>query len=247
MPQIIVYDDISFYKCADGYYCNGKSQRIHRYKWEKEVGPIPEGYHIHHKDGDKDNNDLSNYELLHGSEHLRQHGKSLVHVERLAQCREKALRKAAEWHKTEEAREIGRKNWPISLGLYMDKKITKICEYCGKEFKAIEVYAHLDKWCGNNCKSNARRKSGVDNEVHQCVVCGKDIIVNKYSKIQACKGECATKLTLFKREGIDWRENPDYINNRFKQKKLKAKTLRFNEINQEELCLSKNPQENSLL
>jgi hypothetical protein len=36
----------------------------HRFIWETLRGPIPKGYTIHHKDGDRTNNDINNLEML---------------------------------------------------------------------------------------------------------------------------------------------------------------------------------------
>ena len=45
-----------------GYYLNSSiRKRLHRYVWELHYGEIPEGYHIHHIDFDKSNNDISNF------------------------------------------------------------------------------------------------------------------------------------------------------------------------------------------
>lgn len=41
--------------------------------WEKEVGPIPEGFHIHHVDGDHTNNDVSNLVALSPRAHAHLH------------------------------------------------------------------------------------------------------------------------------------------------------------------------------
>lgn len=43
--------------------------------WQEAYGPIPKGYHIHHKDGNRRNNDLENLELIKGTEHGQLHGK----------------------------------------------------------------------------------------------------------------------------------------------------------------------------
>lgn len=44
-----------------------------RYKWRKHKGPIPEGYQIHHKDGNTSNNDFSNLACLPTGDHQRLH------------------------------------------------------------------------------------------------------------------------------------------------------------------------------
>lgn len=52
---------------------DGKSRKttakIHRLVYQTFVGDIPKGFHIHHKDGNKQNNHLDNLVLLHPSDH----------------------------------------------------------------------------------------------------------------------------------------------------------------------------------
>lgn len=53
---------------------SGKNRTfIHRLVWEKYNGEIPDGYQIHHIDGNKLNNDISNLQLLSAEEHTRLH------------------------------------------------------------------------------------------------------------------------------------------------------------------------------
>ena len=44
-----------------------------RYVWEQNVGPIPEGYDVHHKDKNFLNNNLENLELVEHKTHCRAH------------------------------------------------------------------------------------------------------------------------------------------------------------------------------
>lgn len=44
----------------------------HRAVWEEVNGKIPAGCHIHHIDGNKSNNCLSNLQMMEGREHNRQ-------------------------------------------------------------------------------------------------------------------------------------------------------------------------------
>ena len=46
-----------------------RSYYIHRLVWETFVGEIPKGYIIHHKDGNRQNNCLSNLQLVTSKEH----------------------------------------------------------------------------------------------------------------------------------------------------------------------------------
>ena len=48
-------------------------KQMHHYVWEKHNGIKPKGMHIHHIDGNKDNNDISNLRLMTNSEHLKLH------------------------------------------------------------------------------------------------------------------------------------------------------------------------------
>jgi len=54
-------------------YCPKKTMMYHRLVWSKYNGKIPEGYHIHHIDGNKLNNDISNLQLISSSEHSKLH------------------------------------------------------------------------------------------------------------------------------------------------------------------------------
>jgi len=48
-------------------------QRQHRLAWERANGPLPPGAAIHHKDGDKQNNDIQNLELVGFADHAERH------------------------------------------------------------------------------------------------------------------------------------------------------------------------------
>ena len=45
----------------------------HRWVWEQAYGPIPDGYVVHHVDGNRQNNDLSNLTLMTPSDHSQLH------------------------------------------------------------------------------------------------------------------------------------------------------------------------------
>ena len=53
---------------------------IHRWNWIQANGPIPEGYHIHHKDENKLNNSLDNLEMISSADHTSLHMDKGGHV-----------------------------------------------------------------------------------------------------------------------------------------------------------------------
>lgn len=72
----VVYRGRKFTIANTGYYRSTDRREemlLHRFVWKSEVGEIPDGYDVHHIDGDKKNNDLSNLECLPKAEHTRRY------------------------------------------------------------------------------------------------------------------------------------------------------------------------------
>lgn len=177
-----------------GYYLstvnfeNGR-KRLHRYVWECEHGQaIPDGMDVHHKDGDKSNNEIWNLEVITRSEHRAKHDAMDPSISdfRRKNVIEKALPAANRWHGSEEGIK-----WHKEQGVkaYAKREPRQyICSWCGSEFHTKHVYSEGDNtFCSNKCKAAFRRDSGVDNEVRRCAICGREYIANKYSKVKYCK------------------------------------------------------------
>ena len=197
--KIITYNGFDFNRDdKTGYYLssrkiNGKRPRLHRYVWEMNNGNIPKGCHVHHKDQDKSNNDISNLELLTRKQHLSMHANELMTEEakekRLENMKKHVLPSASKWHGSKEGREWHKEQYKVSLGNVEDKEFK--CEHCGIEFKTKNV--GKNRFCSNKCKSAYRRKTGVDNVEQSCIECSKIFTKNKYSKIIACSRSCGGK------------------------------------------------------
>lgn len=177
----------------------GKRERLHCYVWRYFNGPIPDGYHIHHKDENKGNNEIDNLACVPVSEHTSYHSKkySATHKEEIKKRLDASRRLASEWHRSQEGRE-----WHSRHGAEEFKTMKKreyVCQQCGKKFMALPVGPD-HKYCGNNCKSAARRKSGVDNETRTCIICGKEFTANKYSSARCCSRKCGSVLRSNKRD-----------------------------------------------
>lgn len=66
------------YVRPDGYKAvnvNGKKILEHRAIWKYYHGDIPDGYQIHHIDGNKLNNNINNLELISSHQHPKKHRK----------------------------------------------------------------------------------------------------------------------------------------------------------------------------
>jgi hypothetical protein len=71
LGQVYPAEVISGYvviKLADGTRCP-----VHIYIWESAYGPVPSGYHVHHRDGRSTNNCLENLALMSGPDHIAYH------------------------------------------------------------------------------------------------------------------------------------------------------------------------------
>lgn len=68
-----VYGDNEYYERTDKSVRPKRTLRLHREKWLAEVGPIPDGHHVHHKNEDKQDNRLENLECMAAGDHMREH------------------------------------------------------------------------------------------------------------------------------------------------------------------------------
>lgn len=141
-----------------GYWlCTTLHKRLHRYVYEYFNGEIPAGYQIHHKDHNKDNNEIENLQLLTRKEHDKIHYEEMSKEEkerRRKNIKEKAQPKAIEWHKSVEGKEWHKKhynNFKSKMHILQDF----ICLQCGKKFQSTQVRS---KYCCNACKAKYYRQ-----------------------------------------------------------------------------------------
>lgn len=163
-----------------------KAIQLHRAVWTYYNGEIPKGYHIHHVDGDIDNNDISNLVCLSSKEHLSLHGKKNLRNEEYKEKIKKVLdsgrEKAKEWHKSEEGIKWHREH-AKKCNFGNNFRETRVCEYCGKKFIAK---TNLAKCCGKQCstKNTEFKKERI------CMVCGKIFHSPTYSA-KTCSQKCS--------------------------------------------------------
>ena len=164
--------------------------RLHQEIWKAANGPIPDGYHVHHLDGDPLNNDLANLGCLPAVEHLRHHNSTPERIAHLREIQKQAILVAPEWHRSEAGRawhsEHGRKSW-----INREPQV-HTCAWCGDEYQTLKLHDAL--FCSNNCKSSWRRASGIDNEQRVCPWCDTEFTTNRYSPKRCCGRSCAAAL-----------------------------------------------------
>lgn len=184
------------------YYRNREGYLLHRYIWEKEVGPIPAGHNIHHKDGNYQNNDLANLACIPSSDHRRLHMDHLKgsHPEWRTGFPDAAREAAAKWHGSDEGHVFHQ--WLGKRAAELRPTLECVCEQCGKHYTIKRYSRTRIRFCSNNCKSTARRLSGVDDEDRTCTVCGTGFRVNKYSTVKTCSRACGGRLISLSKRGL---------------------------------------------
>lgn len=190
VTRFIEFDGIRFYSDGKGYWQTSRHKRLHVYVWEKHNGKVPDGYQVHHIDGDKTNNDISNLQLLSQSEHMRYHNNADDMKAMFRKNIDKYARpKAIEWHKSEAAIPFHKEHYKNSLGKYVGVTEKKNCAFCGKEYDA-PILAPWSKFCSPKCKDRNRKFQHIDDVEKVCVVCGDKFYGNKNSRGKTCSHEC---------------------------------------------------------
>ncbi len=172
---------------ATGYWISTSSKKIraHVWVWQYHHGKVPKKYHIHHKNGNKSDNQIENLQLIKASTHMSLHMQDPVRKKFASDMANKYRHLSKAWHKSEKG-----KTWHKAHGMlsWLNRKEIKIkCKCCNKE--AITKTYHQE-FCSNACKSQWRRDQGIDNVIRKCLKCGIEFEVNKYSKQKTCGKSC---------------------------------------------------------
>ena len=191
-PVVEIIDDshqkfngMIFHQTASRHASHSLS--LHRAIYSYYHGEIPEDYEIHHIDENKDNNDISNLQLLTKSEHRRLH--NLTRPLLKCQCVN-----CGKIFDNKDARnrlycspacyiEYYRKTHP-------DKRI---CEWCGKEFTVSQDQKDI-QCCSHSCAAYLwHSKKTSDRPAKYCEWCGKELPKDRhYSERRFCSNSCAS-------------------------------------------------------
>ena len=197
-PDSKRWSDGNYYRPHAGHIRRGIGA-YHVEVWKEHNGKVPSGCVVHHKDGDTSNNAIENLELLSGHDHLSFHGKKKFaeHRDSFLKHLESIRPLTKEWHASPEGHV-----WHVQHGIdcfSQREQKERICENCGKKYETV-ISGKGSRFCSNNCKSDSRRKSGMDNIAKICSFCGGSYCSSKYSQSKFCSRECSCSAR--KKNGI---------------------------------------------
>lgn len=209
--EIVEFNGVRFYRYPDSPHRSDRVyftphmhavkagvRRLHEEIWKTAHGPIPDGHHIHHRDGNPLNNDLDNLECVDPRTHTRLH----IDEDRREWMRGQAERirpLTKEWHASDEGRawhrEHGRRVWE------QREPAEHKCEWCGTRFETKTIRGDT-RFCSGRCSSAERRASGVDDEDRVCGFCGSNFRVNRYAKTRFCSRVCGQRHRRGNKPGL---------------------------------------------
>ncbi len=189
-----------YYRCGN-YWQNERSGRLHHNVWKTAHGPIPTGHHIHHRDGDRSNNQLENLELMdefrHHSLHMSSSERKMASAANLVKH---AVPAAAKWRhdNPEKASEMARRCAAATQEVANRTWDDFTCAYCSSTFRARRTYQKNrgkggGPFCSRKCAAADRRKSGVDDIEKICFACGSTFHTNRYTPAKTCSRTCGQK------------------------------------------------------
>jgi len=190
----------SYFKVSASNLRGTHTVELHRAVWESIYGEIPPKYHIHHKDSNILNNDISNLECLSPAEHYRVHREDRgVWAERdnktftltCMQC-------GVEYISFFSTR--GKNNFCSqkcsNLFNRQEKKYQeqRVCVICGKTFSTRKYTTQTT--CSHPCGAVLANKQ--HEYTRPCVQCGKDCIsfMPANGRNTFCSPDCAYKFSV---------------------------------------------------
>lgn len=177
---------------------DGAQEFLHRAIWQAAHGVIPDGYEIHHRDGDALNNQLDNLLCLSPTDHSAAHW-SPERSERARAHAAKIRPLTREWHLSHAGREWHRRHGKRT---WEDREpVDASCVHCAATFKTY--FPTRAKYCSEICKTASRVASGCDDETRVCPECGGEFVRNKHQRAECCSRACAAKLRNKRRLAVD--------------------------------------------
>lgn len=165
----------NYYTPSGSYIAKGYPA-LHRQVWLDAGRAIPEGHHIHHIDGNPDNNRIENLECISASDHGRLHLSERVDDIRAARIA---------WSDRPEGKSQLRRNAEKMRANTPRPELA--CSHCGGAFVSASP---RQKYC---CAACAEASSGRDTA---CEICGTVFKVKPHNtkQVRTCSYRCGWAL-----------------------------------------------------
>ena len=151
MAEHIIFDGKKYFKTSKHYWrcTNQEGKYLHVAIWEATNGEVPEGYEIHHRDFNPENNALENLQCLTKSEHRRLHCKLRNQKPKNRKVAKVCVQCGKTFLASRKDAKFCSANCKTKLRYEQGLCHTKrICVWCGKEFLAVNVHTeHCSKEC----------------------------------------------------------------------------------------------------
>src|SRR3990167_82376 len=159
-PSSSKFSDKSYFRRSPEKNAKSNNNGLHVHVWQYFNGKIPKSFHVHHKNGNYDDNFIENLEIHANSEHQKIHWRKdrvnkLVHSKTNIEI---ARIYASKWHGSKEGHKFHQRLAKISWK--KRKKENRQCERCKELYW---TWAGLStKFCCLNCKMFMfRRRRGI--------------------------------------------------------------------------------------
>lgn len=196
MPRVTVIDDQHqeflgrvYHKKAGKYYVSSDFS-LHRIVWEYYYGEIPDGYVIHHIDANKDNNDISNLQMLTSVEHRKLHNLQTKSNEYVCEVCGKIF---ASSNIRGKARFCSKECNAKAYSPPDNSFEVRQCPVCGKNFRALKN--GNQRFCSCSCSATNSAQTVKKYPLEKtCPICGKTFLVTAENSLKVCCSvECGHK------------------------------------------------------
>lgn len=192
----------AFYRDKRGYYVSqpraGEQTTLlaHRWIWENEVGPIPEGWVVHHINHNPSDNRLENLLPMSWEAHSEYHSQLEENRASAAALLAEHARAGWErWRKSPEGEAELRDRMASTMARLNQQHEDMVCSYCGVTYqRKAWVWKRETSFCSPNCQNQYRRKSGKDDVDRNCEVCGTTFRTHKRMGGRSCSKTCKAEL-----------------------------------------------------
>lgn len=197
MREFVEYKGEKFWLQSTGrYFQSGRRTNVerllHRRIWIEHNGEIPEGYAVHHIDGNWRNNDISNLQMMTTVDHMRQHmlerWESPEFVAKMKVALAKAQEAAKAWHASPEGHkwhsQMGKTSWQGRQRV----KANVSCQHCGSDIETF--FPTRTRFCSRRCSRNANYPARFTLQ-KDCGHCGSAFVTSRYKPSTFCSKTCS--------------------------------------------------------